>query len=53
MECHVITGEIDYFMIVRIRDSESINSLHAEQLTRVTRQAFAYPWANPCRAGSR
>lgn len=32
MECHVITGEFDYFMIVRTRDNESFNRLHAEQL---------------------
>ena len=32
MECHVVTGEFDYFMLVRTRDSESFNQLHAEQL---------------------
>ena len=32
MECHVVTGEIDYFMLIRTRDSESFNRLHAEQL---------------------
>jgi DNA-binding Lrp family transcriptional regulator len=32
MECHVITGEFDYFMLVRTRDNESFNRLHAEQL---------------------
>jgi DNA-binding Lrp family transcriptional regulator len=32
MECHVVTGEFDYFMLVRTRDSESFNRLHAEQL---------------------
>jgi len=32
MECHVIAGEFDYFMLVRTRDSESFNRLHAEQL---------------------
>ena len=30
MECHVVTGEFDYFMLTR--DSESFNRLHAEQL---------------------
>jgi len=35
MECHVITGEFDYFMIVRTRDNESFNRLHAEQLLRL------------------
>ena len=29
MECHVVTGEFDYFMLVRTRDSESFNLLHA------------------------
>lgn len=32
MECHVITGEFDYFMLVRTRDHDSFNRLHAEQL---------------------
>ncbi|MDE1947582.1 MAG: Lrp/AsnC family transcriptional regulator [Burkholderiales bacterium] len=35
MECHVITGEFDYFMIVRTRDHESFNRLHAEQLLQL------------------
>jgi DNA-binding Lrp family transcriptional regulator len=32
MECHVVTGEFDYFMLVRTRDNDSFNRLHAEQL---------------------
>lgn len=32
LECHVVTGEFDYFMLVRTRDNESFNRLHAEQL---------------------
>jgi len=32
MECHVVTGEFDYFMLVRTRDSDSFNKLHADQL---------------------
>ncbi len=32
MECHVVTGEFDYFMLVRTKDSDSFNRLHAEQL---------------------
>ena len=32
MECHVVTGEFDYFMLVRTRDSDSFSRLHAEQL---------------------
>ena len=32
MECHVVTGEFDYFMLIRTRDSASFNRLHAEQL---------------------
>ena len=35
MECHVITGEFDYFMLVRTRDNESFNRLHAEQLLQL------------------
>ena len=32
MECHVVTGEFDYIMLLRTRDSDSFNRLHAEQL---------------------
>lgn len=32
LECHVVTGEFDYFMLVRTRDSDSFNLLHAQQL---------------------
>ncbi|MDN7737991.1 MULTISPECIES: Lrp/AsnC family transcriptional regulator [Burkholderia] len=32
MECHVVTGEFDAVMLVRTRDSETFNRLHAEQL---------------------
>ena len=32
MECHVVTGEFDYFMLIRTRDNDSFNQLHAEQL---------------------
>lgn len=32
MECHVVAGEFDYFMLVRTRDNDSYNRLHAEQL---------------------
>lgn len=32
LECHVVTGEFDYFMMVRTKDNESFNRLHAEQL---------------------
>ncbi|WP_038202275.1 Lrp/AsnC family transcriptional regulator [Xenophilus azovorans] len=32
LECHVVTGEFDYFMLLRTRDAESYNRLHAEQL---------------------
>ncbi|GJH25809.1 Lrp/AsnC family transcriptional regulator [Caballeronia novacaledonica] len=32
MECHVVTGEFDFFMLIRTRDSESFNRLHAEKL---------------------
>jgi len=32
MECHVVTGEFDYFMLVRTRDSDTFNQLHAQQL---------------------
>ncbi len=28
----MVTGEFDYFMMVRRRDSESFNRLHSEQL---------------------
>lgn len=32
LECHVVTGEFDYFMLLRTRDGNSYNRLHAEQL---------------------
>jgi DNA-binding Lrp family transcriptional regulator len=32
LECHVVTGEFDYFMLVRTRDNDSYNQLHASQL---------------------
>ncbi|XAH22484.1 Lrp/AsnC family transcriptional regulator [Xylophilus sp. GW821-FHT01B05] len=32
MECHVVMGEFDYFMLVRTKDNESYNRLHAEHL---------------------
>ncbi|QEI06427.1 Lrp/AsnC family transcriptional regulator [Pigmentiphaga aceris] len=32
LECHVVTGEFDYFMLVRTKDNDSFNKLHAEQL---------------------
>ena len=31
-ECHVVTGEFDYFVLLRTRDNDSYNKLHAEQL---------------------
>lgn len=32
LECHVVTGEFDYIMMVRTRDNDSFNRLHAQQL---------------------
>ncbi|WP_409159977.1 Lrp/AsnC family transcriptional regulator [Pectobacterium sp. B2J-2] len=32
MECHVVTGEFDYMLMIRTRDNQSFNRLHAEQL---------------------
>ncbi len=32
MECHTVSGEFDYIMMVRTRDNDSFNRLHAEQL---------------------
>lgn len=32
LECHVVAGEFDYFMLVRTRDNDGFNRLHAEQL---------------------
>lgn len=32
LECHVVAGEFDYFMLVRTQDNEDFNRLHAEQL---------------------
>jgi DNA-binding Lrp family transcriptional regulator len=35
MECHVVTGEFDNFMLLRTRDNDSFNLLHAEQLLQL------------------
>lgn len=35
MECHIVAGEFDYFVLVRTRDSDSFNRLHAEELLRL------------------
>ncbi|HEY2929962.1 Lrp/AsnC family transcriptional regulator [Piscinibacter sp.] len=35
LECHVVTGEFDYFLMVRTRDLDSFNELHARQLLRL------------------
>ena len=32
LECHVVSGEFDYFMLLRTKDNDSFNRLHAEQL---------------------
>lgn len=32
LECHVVAGEFDYFMLVRTRNHDTFNKLHAEQL---------------------
>jgi DNA-binding Lrp family transcriptional regulator len=32
MECHMVTGEFDFFMLIRTRDHDSFNRLHAEKL---------------------
>jgi DNA-binding Lrp family transcriptional regulator len=32
LECHVVTGEFDYFMLVRTKDNDTYNRVHAEQL---------------------
>jgi DNA-binding Lrp family transcriptional regulator len=35
MECHVVAGEFDYFLLLRTRDNDSFNQLHATQLLRL------------------
>ena len=35
MECHIVAGEFDYFMLLRTRDNESFNQLHATQLLQL------------------
>ncbi|QGY32885.1 Lrp/AsnC family transcriptional regulator [Pantoea cypripedii] len=32
MECHMVSGEFDYIMLIRTADNQSFNKLHAEQL---------------------
>lgn len=35
LECHVVTGEFDYFLMLRTRDLETFNELHAKQLLQL------------------
>jgi DNA-binding Lrp family transcriptional regulator len=35
MECHVVAGEFDYFLLLRTRDNDSFNQLHATQLLQL------------------
>lgn len=35
MECHCVTGEFDYFMLIRTTNNDSFNKLHAEQLLQL------------------
>ncbi len=32
LECHMVTGEFDYFILLRTQDNVSLNRLHAEKL---------------------
>lgn len=32
LECHVVAGEFDYVMLLRTKDSEGFNRLHAQEL---------------------
>ncbi len=32
MECHMVSGEFDFVMLIRTADNQSFNKLHAEQL---------------------
>lgn len=32
MECHMVSGEFDFIMLIRTADNQSFNKLHAEQL---------------------
>ncbi len=32
LECHLVAGDVDYFLKVRVRDIEGYNRLHAEKL---------------------
>lgn len=32
LECHVVAGDFDYFLLLRTRDGESYNRLHAQEL---------------------
>jgi len=35
MECHCVSGEFDYFLLIRTTNNESFNKLHAEQLLQL------------------
>jgi DNA-binding Lrp family transcriptional regulator len=32
LECHLVAGEFDYFLIVRTKDLERFNKLHADEI---------------------
>ena len=32
LECHVVAGEFDYFLLLRTKDNDSFNRLHASEL---------------------
>ncbi len=35
LECHLVAGEFDYFMVVRTKDIERFNRLHGEAIIRL------------------
>ena len=35
LECHLVSGEFDYFLMLRIRDLERFNKLHAGEIIKL------------------
>ncbi len=35
LDCHLVAGEIDYFLKIRVRDMADFNRLHGERLLRL------------------
>ena len=39
LDCHLVAGDFDYFLKIRVGDMEDFNRIHGEQLIRASRRA--------------